>query len=62
MWDGCEGGLTQFRGAAGGGGCIGVVVANGVGMSIGGGDAGNRGNAVMSGGGGSCGKGCRGAS
>ena len=34
-------------------GCIGLAVANGVGMSVGGGGVGNRGSTVMNG----CGKG-----
>ena len=51
---GCEGGLTQFVGAVGGGGHIGVVVINGVGMSVGNAGAGYRGSVVMSGGGGAC--------
>ena len=37
-----EGGLTQFWGAVRWGGCISVVVANGAGMSVGGGSVGNR--------------------
>ena len=49
MWDGWEGGLTQFRGAVGGSGYVDVVIANGVGMSARGEDASNRGIAVISG-------------
>ena len=39
---GCEGGLTQFEDAVGRDGCISVVVANGVEMSVGVGGASNR--------------------
>ena len=46
--------MTQFGGALGGGGCVNVVVASGVGMSVGGAAAGNRGRAVMSGRGRAC--------
>ena len=53
--DGCEGGcevgLTRIGGAFGSG-CVGEVVASGVGMSVGGGGVGNRERAVMNGGGG----------
>ena len=52
--DGCKGGLTQFGGAVGRGGCTSVVVVNGVRMSVGGGGAVSRGSAVRSGGKGAC--------
>ena len=46
--------MTLFGDAAGGGGCIGVVVASGVGMSIEGGGADSRGSTVRNGGVGAC--------
>ena len=45
----CEGVFTQFGGGVGGGNCICEGVANGVRMSVGGGGAGNRERAAMSG-------------
>ena len=54
FWGGCEGGLAQFGSAVGWSVCINVVVANGVGISVGGGGAGNRRSAVMIGGGRAC--------
>ena len=50
---GCEGGLTRF-GDVIRGDCIGVVVANGVRMSVGGGGSGTREGTIMRGGGGAC--------
>ena len=46
--------MTGVGSAAGGGGCVCVLVAIDVGMSVGGGSVGNRGGAVMSGEEGSC--------
>lgn len=46
---GCNGGWTQFGGTIRGGGCIGVAIASGTGMSVRGSSAGNRISAVMNG-------------
>ena len=44
----CEGILTKVGGAVGRGRCIGAVVANGVGMIMGGGSVHDRGSTVVS--------------
>ena len=48
LWGGYECGLIGIRGAAGGGACVGALVASDVKISVGGGGAVNRGSAVMS--------------
>ena len=48
LWGGYECGLIGIRGAAGGSGCVGALVASDVRISVGGGGAVNRGSAALS--------------